>query len=110
MAKSQLQDTLNNDPYASLHSQFRWLVPPEFNIAQVCCARWALLPDAALRAAVVSYYPGLDEGPDRYLNTTVYTYKNLQLDANRLANVLNAQGIKAGTIATIGPRTHAPGP
>ena len=98
---------MTTDTYPLIHSQFRWLVPPEFNIAQVCCARWALLPDAALRAAVVSYYPGLDEGPDRYLNTTVYTYKNLQLDANRLANVLNAQGIKAGDrVAIVMPQRY----
>ena len=41
MATSQLQDTPQNDQYDNLHSQFRWLVPDDFNIAQACCTRWA---------------------------------------------------------------------
>ncbi len=31
----------NRDNYASLHQDFQWLVPEKFNIAQVCCGRWA---------------------------------------------------------------------
>lgn len=27
--------------YASLHRDFRWHVPAEFNMAEACCARWA---------------------------------------------------------------------
>ena len=35
------------DRHAELHAAFRWQVPPHFNIAQACCARWALdTPDA----------------------------------------------------------------
>jgi len=29
------------DRYAELHAGFRWQVPADFNIAEVCCARWA---------------------------------------------------------------------
>ena len=29
------------DCYAQIHSGFRWKVPRTFNIAQVCCNRWA---------------------------------------------------------------------
>ena len=29
------------DRYAALHRAFRWQVPPHFNIAEVCCGRWA---------------------------------------------------------------------
>jgi acetyl-CoA synthetase len=35
------------DRYAALHAGFRWSVPARFNIAEVCCARWARdTPDA----------------------------------------------------------------
>jgi acetyl-CoA synthetase len=35
------------DRYAELHAGFRWHVPARFNIAEVCCTRWARkTPDA----------------------------------------------------------------
>ena len=35
------------DRYAELHAGFRWHVPEHFNIAEVCCTRWAReTPDA----------------------------------------------------------------
>ena len=39
------QDSDKNDNHARMHAQFRWAVPEHFNIAQVCCARWAQAPD-----------------------------------------------------------------
>ena len=41
------------DRYAELHAGFRWQVPEHFNIAEVCCSRWAReTPDAiAIRYA-----------------------------------------------------------
>ena len=38
------------DNYARMHAGFRWQVPEYFNIAQVCCGRWAQRPDAIERA------------------------------------------------------------
>jgi acetyl-CoA synthetase len=35
------------DAYAALHAQFGWQVDTHFNMAQVCCGRWAAAPDAA---------------------------------------------------------------
>ena len=33
--------------YERLHAEFRWKVPGDFNIADVCCTRWARdTPDA----------------------------------------------------------------
>jgi len=29
------------DRYDELHAGFRWQVPARFNIAEVCCTRWA---------------------------------------------------------------------
>ena len=43
--------------YARLHRSFGWVVPAEFNMAQVCSQRWAAQPDAAQRVALRSYVP-----------------------------------------------------
>ena len=39
------------DHYNAMHQAFRWQVPEHFNIAQVCCGRWAAQPDGATRVA-----------------------------------------------------------
>ena len=41
MTVSQDRDKPGNDHYAAMHAGFRWPVPTRFNIAQVCCRRWA---------------------------------------------------------------------
>ena len=83
MSVSQLQDN-----HAALHDNFAWLVPKQFNIAQVCCQRWAQAPDAATRLAIRAYEPGSD-GP-------VMSFATLQDQANRLAHVLLAHGVRRG--------------
>ena len=30
-----------DDRYEPLHAAFRWQVPPDFNLAEACCGRWA---------------------------------------------------------------------
>ena len=74
------------DRYAALHARFRWSVPARFNIAEVCCARWArVTPDVvAIRWE--------HENGDR----ATYTYAELQQAANRLANALRRLGVVAG--------------
>jgi acetyl-CoA synthetase len=71
-----------------LHSSFRWQVPAQFNIAQVCCQRWAERPDAAGRIAIRSYAGGGLQG--------AWNYVQLQQQANRLSNVLTALGVQRG--------------
>jgi acetyl-CoA synthetase len=91
MVDSQGRDkaaAVAGDHYQALHSQFRWQVPPRFNIAQVCCARWAESPDAASRVAVVRHAGG-ETGHS-------YSYLALQQAANRLANALARQGVRRG--------------
>ena len=39
------------DHYAAMHGGFRWPVPASFNMAQVCCRRWAQAQDVALDAS-----------------------------------------------------------
>ncbi len=74
--------------YSRVHSSFTWDVPQHFNIAQVCCTRWAALSDATENIAVHSYSAGA--------TGTFYTYALLQEQANRLSNVLVAQGVQRG--------------
>jgi acetyl-CoA synthetase len=76
------------DHYAALHGSFEWLVPEKFNMAQVCCGRWAGLSDATERVAVHAYQTGAI--------STFHTYSELQTEANRLANVLTGLGVRRG--------------
>ncbi len=91
MRQSQKRDksqSLPGDRYAALHSEFGWLVPDRFNIADVCCRRWAVLPDATKRIAVHAY--GTDGATDSY------TFFQLQQQANRLSQVLMQCGVRRG--------------
>ena len=76
------------DNYLQLHRGFQWLVPENFNIAQVCCARWAALPDATKKIAIQAMVTGG--------GTTFHTYAELQQQANRLSNVLAVLGVGRG--------------
>ncbi|NMM13179.1 MAG: AMP-binding protein [Rhodoferax sp.] len=76
------------DKYAQLHGSFQWQVPEHFNIAQVCCARWAQLPDATKRVAI--------HATDTGARASFYTYFELQQQANRLSRVLAALGVARG--------------
>ena len=77
-----------HDLYASVHQAFGWKVPPNFNIAQVCCGRWAAGSDAARRVAIVEHGA---EGQHRR-----WTFAQLQQAANRLSQVLTRLGVQRG--------------
>jgi acetyl-CoA synthetase len=76
------------DHYASLHASFGWQVPQHFNMAQVCCGRWAARADASTRTAITCL--------DTEGRTTSYTYAALQEQANRLSHVLVGLGVQRG--------------
>ena len=76
------------DAYAALHAQFGWQVDSHFNMAQVCCGRWAAAPDAARRVALKEHRPGQ--------RSRVYTFAQLQQAANRLSRVLQGLGVQPG--------------
>lgn len=84
------------DRYAELHGQFRWKVPARFNIAEVCCTRWARrTPDAT---AIV-----VDRGPGQRAQRC--SYAQLDAQANRLANALVRLGVQRGDrIAIVMPQ------
>ncbi|MBU3738485.1 MAG: AMP-binding protein, partial [Rhodoferax sp.] len=71
-----------------MHQGFRWQVPAQFNIAEVCCARWAAHPDAAKKIAVQVHSTG---AAGRF-----HTYAELQEQADRLSHALLALGVRRG--------------
>ena len=73
------------DHYAALHAGFRWQVPPQFNIADVCCARWAR--DTPQAVAVIHDDAG---------RLTQLRYGELQAAANRLSHALRRLGVQRG--------------
>jgi acetyl-CoA synthetase len=83
------------DQHARWHREFRWKVPARFNIAEVCCGRWAReRPRAvAIRA----------EREDGHL--ALHRYGELQAAANRLSNALRRLGVKPGDrVAVVMPQ------
>jgi acetyl-CoA synthetase len=72
--------------YDRLHAGFRWKVPPHFNIADVCCGRWAReTPEAT--AILYEHENG---------QTLACTYGSLQAQAHRLSHALQRLGVEAG--------------
>jgi len=76
----------DTDRYDAIHRDFRWHVPARFNLAEVCCARWARdTPDAvAIRAE--------HDGGARLR----VSYGQLHRQACRAANLLRALGVRRG--------------
>ncbi|WP_019140672.1 acyl-CoA synthetase [Noviherbaspirillum massiliense] len=73
------------DRYDTLYREFRWHVPEWFNIAEVCCARWA-----KDRSRIAIHFE------DEAGHTATLTYASLQEQANRLSNVLARLGVTRG--------------
>ncbi len=83
------------DDYAALHAGFRWQVGTYFNIADVCCRRWASdIPatdghsPAIRRTAIRAHHPDSE--------SVFYTYAELQQAADALSHALRALGVKRG--------------
>jgi acetyl-CoA synthetase len=74
--------------YSRLHDSFRWQVPKQFNIAQVCSQRWADQAESASRTAIQVYADGALQ--------SAHSYAQLQEQANRLSNLLTAVGVRRG--------------
>jgi acetyl-CoA synthetase len=64
-------------------------VPKRFNMAQVCCGRWAASPSTAKRIAIREHLAGQGLGQS-------WTFGQLQTAANRLSRVLKGQGVQRG--------------
>ncbi|MFL6695508.1 MAG: acyl-CoA synthetase [Ramlibacter sp.] len=83
MEVSQGSDT-QADNHARMHADFRWAVPAHFNIAHVCCKRWAQGKDGAARVAIRTHGGGQ------------LTFAALQAMADRLSHVLVSLGVQRG--------------
>ncbi len=71
--------------YGELYRDFRWDIPPRFNIATACCDRHA---DGSGRPALI--YVDEDGG------TTRTSFDGLRAMSSRFANVLKADGLVRG--------------
>jgi acetyl-CoA synthetase len=80
------------DAYAAIHQQFRWRVPAQFNIAQVCARRWADDP-ATMHAVAVRVHALRAKGPSRQ---EFLSYQQLAQQANQLSHLLKRLGVKRG--------------
>ncbi len=78
-----------NDAYETVHRQFVWQVPTGFNMAEVCCSRWARSPQHQHGVAIVEHQTG-GQAPVNW------TFLQLQQAANRLSTRLVAAGVKRG--------------
>ena len=74
--------------YRRLHANFGWEVPAQFNMAQVCSARWAASASTRQHIAVRTLWP------DGSLHS--HSYADLQDAANRLSQVLAGLGVARG--------------
>lgn len=77
------------DRYNAIHQGFGWKVPKRFNMAQACCGQWAAQAATARRVAIREHIAG--QGLGRR-----WTVGQLQSAANRLSQVLRAQGVRRG--------------
>ena len=92
MKTSQVEDRVQThhiDQYADLHGNFRWHVPENFNIADVCCTRWAKQTPHAV--AIREHETGKSLAKSK-----AYTYLELQQAANQLSQKLAQLGVKRG--------------
>jgi acyl-coenzyme A synthetase/AMP-(fatty) acid ligase len=95
LTRGQHSDTRSDaqrDDYEVLHSSFRWQVDEHFNIAEVCCARWARAeahPENAIKkVAVRAYNPPA--------TTVFHTYSELKTAADVLSHLLESLGVRRG--------------
>ena len=80
------------DHHAAVHGGFRWQTDEYFNIAEVCCGRWARTQ------------PGLHNAPEKIAikvhgtcgNGIFHTYAELQQAANALSHALTRLGVQRG--------------
>jgi acetyl-CoA synthetase len=85
------------DAHDALHGSFRWQVPRRFNMAQVCCRRWASDPRTSALVAVAWEH---EDGRHGEL-----TYGELQAQADRLSRALARLGVQRGDrVAVVMPQ------
>ena len=86
----------NGDNHERLHANVHWQVPAQFNMAEVCCARWARGSTAARVAVAWEHEDG---------RSGTLSYRELQRSADRLSHALRRLGVKRGDrVAVVMPQ------
>ena len=94
LATPDARDTADaSDVHAALHAAFRWQVPAHFNLAQVCCTRWARNPRTARRVAIAWEREAGRAGR--------LSYAQLQAQADRLSHGLRRLGVQRGDVVAL---------
>ena len=78
-----------NDAYETVHRQFAWQVPELFNMAEVCCGRWARSAKHQHATAILEHQTGGQAG-------LKWTFSQLQTAANALSTQLVELGVQKG--------------
>ncbi len=99
-----MKHSQNTDFYAAMHAGFRWQVDTYFNIADVCCRRWANdIPatdghsPAIRRTAIRAHHPDSE--------SVFSAYAELQQAADALSHALRALGVRRGDrVAVVMPQ------
>ena len=99
--RSQRSDKPEPDHYAAVHQRFGWQVDTHFNIAEVCCSRWARnqsdKASATKNIAVSVHSTGAE--------STFHTYFELKSAADALSHVLTGLGVqRGGRVAIVMPQ------
>ena len=82
---------ISGDNYEEIYRDFKWDIPPDFNIAKVCCDDHAdREPD---RVAMIEWQ---GDGNHRH-----YTYGDLRAHSNHLARELRSRGVGPGDRVSI---------
>lgn len=90
--KPQPQDQAPIDHYAALHQGFSWQLEPHFNIAEVCCSRWARGGAQHLDAPEKIAVRAMND----WASATSHTYLELQQAADALSHQLQGLGVQRG--------------
>jgi acetyl-CoA synthetase len=86
--RAQSAATPAADVHTLLHAGLRWVVPPRFNVGQVCCVRWAQQGATAGRTAIAWEH---EDGAHGRMS-----YASLHAEASRVAAALAARGVARG--------------
>ena len=76
------------DHYDQMHRGFSWQVDEYFNIAEVCCSRWARTEGATKSIAIRAHQTGAE--------AVFHTYFELQQAADALSRLLTELGVERG--------------
>ena len=90
--KPSSASTVQPDNYAAMHQGFKWQIDTYFNIAEVCCSRWARADAGksdATKSIAIRTHKSLAEG-------VFHTYFELQKAADALSHVLVGLGVQRG--------------